>query len=336
MDESLQKIAEQLVTPKKGILAADESNSTAGKRLQSIGVNSSAETRRQYRNLFLNTSGIEEYLSGVILFTETLGQESDDGVLFPDLLKQKGILPGVKVDLGTKPLAGFPHEEVTEGLDGLAERLAQYKPSGCVFTKWRAVIRINDDIPTPEAIHTNAITLARYARVAQDAGYVPIVEPEVLYAGEHSFQRAEEVTSQVLSEVCYQLNRYRADLEATIIKTSMVLPGKDSGEEVSDEEVARATARVLRESVSEEIAGIVFLSGGQEPDEATKHLNAIAELEPFSWEVAFSYARAIQQPVLDVWEGKDENIEAAREEFVRRLKLNTQADMGKLDQVNGE
>lgn len=324
----LRDIAAQLVTPGKGILAADESNSTAGKRLETVGLDNTPENRRRYRNLFLNTEGIGECLSGVILYTETLEQESDDGVLFTNLLDEKGIIPGVKVDLGTVPLPGFEGEEVTEGLDGLGERLESYKDSGAKFTKWRAVIRISEDTPTPEAIHANAIDLARYAKIAQEHDYVPIVEPEVIYAGDHSFKRSAEVTEEVLKEVCYQMDRFRVDCQAAIVKSSMVLPGKDSGEGVDDKEVAAETVRVLKSAISPDMAGVVFLSGGQEPDEATRHLNEIAKLEPLPFELAFSYARAIQQPVLDVWAGDDANLEAAREEFMTRLKNNTEADQG--------
>jgi fructose-bisphosphate aldolase class I len=328
--DELQNIAKQLVAPGKGILAADESNSTAGKRLATVGLENTAENRRRYRELFLHTEGIGEYLSGVILYTETLEQVSDDGVAFPQLLEEKGIIPGVKVDLGTVPLAGFDGEVVTEGLDGLGERLERYKDSGAKFTKWRAVITISDCTPTPEAIHANAVDLARYARIAQDHGYVPIVEPEVIYAGDHSFEEAEEVTKKVLTEVCYQMDRFRVDCQAAIVKSSMVLPGKDSGQAVDDKAVAQATVRVLKEAISSEMAGVVFLSGGQEPDEATRHLNAIAKLEPLPFEVAFSYARAIQQPVLDAWGGDDDNLSAARAEFINRLKQDTAADRGEL------
>lgn len=326
----LRDIAAQLVTPGKGILAADESNSTAGTRLETVSLENTPENRRRYRNLFLNTEGIGEYLSGVILYTETLEQESDDGTLFPKLLDEKGIIPGVKVDLGTVQLPGFHDEVMTEGLDGLGDRLESYKHSGAKFTKWRAVIRIGEDIPTPEAIHTNAIDLARYAKIAQEHNYVPIVEPEVIYAGDHSFARATKVTEDVLSEVCYQMDRFRVDCQAAIVKTSMALPGKDSGEGVGDKEIAVETVRILKSAISPDMAGVVFLSGGQEPDEATRHLNEIAKLEPLPFELAFSYARAIQQPVLDVWAGDDSNLSAAREEFIARLEANTQADQGTL------
>lgn len=326
----LREVAQKLVAPNKGILAADESNSTAGKRLALVDLENTPENRRRYRDLFLSTEGIGEYLNGVILFTETLNQKSDSGQLFPKLLEEKDVIPGVKVDLSTVPMAGFPDEVVTEGLDGLKERLEKYKDSGAKFTKWRAVIRIGESIPTPENIHTNAITLARYGRIAQECGYVPIIEPEVLYDGDHSFNEAAEVTARVLSTVCYQMSRFRVDCEAAIIKSSMVLPGKDSDEEVSDEQIAQETVRVLRESIPEEMAGVAFLSGGQKPDEAAYHLNEIAKLESLPFEITFSYARALQKPPLKIWDGEEENVSAAREEFINRLKMNTHANAGEL------
>jgi fructose-bisphosphate aldolase class I len=338
--KDLHKTANELLTPGKGILAADESNSTAGERLASAGLDENTpENRRRYRNLFLNTDSIEDYLSGVILFTETLTQVTDDGVPFPKTLENKGILPGVKVDLGKVDFNGFPGEKITEGLDGLAKRLKTYRKQGARFTKWRAVFQISEDTPTPECIHTNAIKLARYARIAQDEGFVPIIEPEVLYAGgpaDHSFQKAEEVTRHVLERVCYQLERYRVDLAGAVIKSSMVLPGKESGQDVSDKEVGQATARVLKEALSPDLAGVVFLSGGQEPAEATAHLNAIAKREPLPFEIAFSYGRAIQGPALDIWQGKEENVEKAREVLIDRLKANTAADKAQLDQYKNE
>lgn len=333
MNKDLRQTAQDLVAPGKGILAADESNSTAGDRLSDIGVENSPENRRRYRNLFLNTDGIEEYLNGVILFTETLEQKSDDGKEFPQLLLDKGIMPGVKVDLGKHDLPGFPGEKITQGLDGLADRLKKYKDSGAKFTKWRAVFTISQETPTPEVIHVDAINLARYAAQAQAAGYVPIVEPEVLYDGDHSFDAAEQVTAEVLSEVCYQLQRFRVDCQATVIKSSMVLPGKDSGETATDKEVAERTARVLKENVSDQIAGVVFLSGGQEPDEAARHLNAISHEEPLPFEIAFSYGRALQGPPLEEWGGEPDNVPAARDEFIHRLKMNTAADRGELSEV---
>ena len=325
--ENLQQTARDMVEDPKGILAADESNGTAGKRLRSVGVKNSVENRRLYRQLFLDTEGIEQYLNGVILFTETMRQANDDGELFPELLKQKGIIPGVKLDLGTVPFPGFPGEEVTEGLDGLPQRVGNYYAMGARFAKWRNVIHIGDNIPTPECIHTNAIILARYARICQDGGLVPIVEPEVLLNGEHTIDRAEEVTTWMLSELFYQLQRYRAELSAVILKSSMVLPGEET-RTADPKEVADATVRTLKASVPEEVPGIVFLSGGQEPQEATANLNAIAKQEPLPWNVTFSYARALQKPALKIWQGKPENVQPARTEFLERLKFNIEADKG--------
>jgi fructose-bisphosphate aldolase class I len=322
-----------MVKDPKGILAADESNGTAGKRLRAVGVKNSKENRRRYRELFLGTEGIEQYLNGVILYTETMRQKGEHGELFPHLLKKKGILPGVKLDEGTVPFPGFPGEEVTEGLDGLPERVGDYYAMGATFAKWRNVIHISDEgegpqLPTSECIHTNAIILARYARICQEGGLVPIVEPEVLLKGDHSIERAEQITTWMLSHLFYQLGRYRAEPSATVLKTSMVLPGEDHSKQADAKQVADATVRTLKESVPEEVPGIVFLSGGQEPEEATANLNAIAKREPLPWEVTFSYARALQQPALDVWKGKRENVEPARTVFLDRLHLNIEADKG--------
>lgn len=324
---SLQETAKALVTKQKGILAADESNHTAKKRLEAIGVEDTEENHRRYRDLFLSTPGAEKYLSGVILYDETIHQKADDGTPFPELLQKKGIIPGIKVDGGTKPFPGFPNEEITEGLDGLRERLTHYYSLGARFAKWRAVIRIGDGIPTPELLHTNAIILARYARLCQEEGIVPMVEPEVLLEGSHTIEQSEEVTRRIVSEVMYQLGRYRVDLSAVILKTSMVLPGKETGH-ADPETVGEATVRMLKAAVPNELAGVVFLSGGQEPEEATANLNAVAEREPLPWEITFSYARALQQPVLDVWHGKDENKEVAQDMFLKRLALTIAADSG--------
>jgi len=329
----LQDIARQMVKDPKGILAADESNSSAGKHLRSVGAKNTPEMRRQYRELFLGTDGIENYLNGVILFTESMRQKDSNGELFPDLLKRKGIIPGVKLDLGTVAFPGFDGEKVTEGLDGLPQRVGDYYAMGARFAKWRNVIYISNEdemsgLPTPECIHTNAIILARYARICQDGGLVPIVEPEVLLKGNHSIERSEEVTTWILSELFYQLRRYRADVSAIILKTSMVLPGVDYDRQADSSEVADATVRTLKNTVPEDVPGVVFLSGGQEPVEATANLNAIAKREPLPWGVTFSYARAIQQPSLKVWQGKPENSTPARTVFLERLKRNVEADKG--------
>lgn len=328
--EELQKIAKQMVAPGKGILAADESESTAGKRLDSVGAENTEEMRRQYRDLFLSAEGIEDYLSGVILHDETMRQAANDGTPFIELLQKKGIIPGIKVDGSTIDMPGFPGEKISAGLDGLRERLKEYYAMGARFTKWRAVITIGDGIPTEECIHTNAMLLALYARTVQEEGMVPMVEPEVLLTGTHSLEKAEEVTTKTVSHLMYELERMRVDLSGVILKTSMVVDGGDDGITSSNEEVAEATVRMLKTACPDNLGGVVFLSGGQNPDEATEHLNAIAQKEPLPWELAFSYARAIQGPALEVWQGKEENVAAAREAFMDRLKANKEADAGEL------
>lgn len=325
----LHKTTELLMAKGKGILAADESNTTAAKRLTSVGVEDSEENRRLYRNLFLTTPGIEDYISGVILYKETLNQKNNEGVFFTESLNAKGIVPGIKVDGGAIDMPGFTGEKITEGLDGLGERVKEYYKAGARFAKWRAVITIGDGIPTPECIHANAIILALYSKICQEEGLVPIVEPEVLLSGKHTIDRSEEVTTNVVSQVFYQAKRYKVDLSAMILKTSMVLPGSEN-EKVTKERVGEATVRMLKNSVPEEVPGVVFLSGGQSPEDATYNLDAIADLEPLPWEIAFSYARALQGPSLEIWRGKEENVKAAQDKFIERLKESKKADLGKL------
>lgn len=325
--QELKETISSLMQTGKGILAADESNSTAGKRLASVGVENSEENRRLYRELFLSTKGIEQYLSGVILADETVRQNNNEGKPFVTHLRELGIVPGIKVDGSTFDFPGFPGEKLTAGLDGLRERLQEYYKLGARFAKWRAVITIGDGIPTDECIHTNSILLALYARLCQEEGIVPILEPEVIYDGDHSIEKAEEVTTKTLSTVFYQAKRYKADLSCLILKTSMVLAGKKYSEESTAEEVGKYTVRTLKNSVPQEVPGIVFLSGGQDPVPATEHLDAITAYEPLPWELAFSYARAIQGPALEIWKGDDANLEKAREEFIERLKMNVSADM---------
>lgn len=326
----LQQIARQMVAPGKGILAADESAGTAKKRLDSVGAEDSEEMRRQYRDLFLSTEGVEDYISGVILHDETIRQNASDGTPFVELLQKKGIVPGIKVDMSTYDMPGFPSEKLTAGLDGLRERLQEYYKMGARFTKWRAVITIGDGIPTQECIHTNAVLLALYSRIVQEEGMVPMVEPEVLLTGTHSLERAEEVTTETVNHIMYELERMRVDLSGVILKTSMVVDGGDDGITSSNEQVAEATVRMLKTSCPDNLGGVVFLSGGQSAKEATEHLNAIAKREPLPWELAFSYARAIQGPALEVWQGKEENVEEARKIFLERLEANAKADKGEL------
>lgn len=326
--EALIHTARQMVRKGRGILAADESSSTADKRLEAVGIEPSEEMRRQYRELLLSTPEIENYLSGVILYEETLHQSDYHGRTFVQVLQEKGIIPGIKVDLGTVPLPGFPDEVITEGLDGLPERLAKYYEIGARFSKWRSVIRIGSDIPTPDAIRANAHVLARYARASQEAGIVPMVEPEVLINGTHSIDRSEAVLAETIRITFDELVRYRVELEAVILKSSMALPGDDSGFEMDPVDVAKRTVRALRESVPSGVPGVVFLSGGQTPEEATENLNEIARLEPLPFEIAFSYARALQGPALEAWSGKGENWDNAQQIFLERIKQSIEADAG--------
>src|SRR3989344_831427 len=327
--EILKQTVSKMMASGKGVLAADESNETADARLEAVGVEAGEENRRRYRDLFLSTLGIEKYLSGVILYDETIRQTALDGEPFVKKLVRLGIVPGIKVDRGAKDLPNFPGEKITEGLDGLSERLTEYFEMGALFAKWRAVITIGENIPTDADIDANADTLARYAGLCQAAGIVPMVEPEVLLEGTHSMAQAEEVTTKIVACMCAKLSEYRVWLPGTILKTSMVVPGNKSGEVRIAEEIAEATVRYLKTAVPENMGGVVFLSGGQTPEEATLNLDAIAKHEPLPWEVTFSYARALQGPVLEVWRGKDENIKSAREVFIKRLKESVLADQGK-------
>ncbi len=327
--EILKSTVSKMMAKGKGILAADESNSTADKRLADIGVTGGEENRRRYRDLFLSTPGIEDYLSGVILYDETIRQNALDGTPFVTKLSNAGIVPGIKVDKGTKDLPNFPGEKITEGLDGLDARLKEYFDMGARFAKWRAVITITESTPTDLSIEANAEVLARYAGLCQEAGIVPMIEPEVLLDGDHSFERSEEVTTKTVQKVFELLTRYSVWLPGIILKTSMVLPGNKSGETRSAKEIAEATVRMLKASIPGDIGGVVFLSGGQSPEEATENLNEIAKLEPLPWEVTFSYARAIQGPVLEAWHGDDANLDKAREVYLQRLRELVDADFGR-------
>jgi fructose-bisphosphate aldolase class I len=320
----LVSIARSLFGKGEGILAADESVSTATKRLASYGISTSEEMRRQYRDLFFGTEGIEHYLSGIILFSETLLEKGNDKKLFPMSLTERGVAPGVKVDLGTEPMSESPQELITQGLLDLPERLAEYKKQGAVFTKWRAVIRIDGDLlPTALAVHENAKRLATYAKEVQSAGMVPILEPEVLLAGKHSRQRARAVITETLHTLFSVLEEHSVDRASIILKTSMALSGDESGKKDTPEEVAEDTIAALMESVPAQIAGIVFLSGGQTPDQATANLRAItlrAREVSAPWPLTFSYARALQEESLAVWKGEPENVPAARAAFSARLE----------------
>jgi fructose-bisphosphate aldolase class I len=319
----LVAIARSFFASGKGILAADESVHTATKRLASYGVATSPEMRRQFRDLFLGAPGIEKYLSGIILFSETLQEKGNDKKLFPVSLLARGIFPGVKVDLGTEPIQTSPLELITQGLLDLPERLAGYKEQGAIFTKWRAVIRIDGDtLPTAAAIHENAKRLASYAKEVQSAGLVPIIEPEVLMEGKHSRQRARAVIEETLGTLFTVLEEHSVDRASVILKTAMALSGSQSGKKDTPEEVAEATLEALMKSVPRQVSGIVFLSGGQTPDQATENLAAItqrAKEVKAPWPLTFSYARALQDEALTLWKGKEENVPAAREAYLARL-----------------
>lgn len=328
--DDLAMTAKQLAAPTKGILAADESTGTITKRFQAIGIESNEENRRAYRELLVTTPGCQKYLAGVILFEETLNQKTSKDVPFPEVLKQIGILPGIKVDKGLVHLANSRDEMVTQGLDGLAERLGEYKAKGACFAKWRAVYTIGQTTPSPLAIDTNAEVLARYAASCQEHGIVPIVEPEVLIDGSHTLERCEEVSVPVFHAVFEALYRHQVRLEYIVLKPSMVISGKSCLQKASVENVAKATVRVLRETVPAAVPTINFLSGGQSPEEATAHLNAINRLgQPRAWNISFSYARALQDSCMKIWQGQSKNVAAAQAEFYKRVKLNSLASVGK-------
>jgi len=326
--EELERSARALVAPGKGILAADESSGTIKKRFDSIGVESTEENRRAYREMLFTTRGMEEFISGVILFDETIRQSNADGVPFTKVLDGAGVIPGIKVDTGAKPLAGFPGETVTEGLDGLRDRLAEHHELGARFTKWRAVITIGEGIPTQTCIDANAEGLARFAALSQEAGLVPIVEPETLMDGDHTIDRHYDATRRTLEALFDRLFAHRVDLAGTLLKTNMVLSGKSAPEQAGVEEVARWTLRVLRETVPAALPGIVFLSGGQTDEAATAHLSEMNRIGDVPWELSFSYGRALQAPALKAWGGKPGNLEAAQGAFYRRAKLNGAARSG--------
>ncbi len=327
--DELQATIEQMVQPGKGILAADESHPTIAKRFTPIGVESSEENRRAYRALLCTAPGIEDYISSVIEFEETLGQRSDDGMPLPEVLAQRGIVPGIKVDKGTGPLALSPGDLITYGLDGLTERLQHYKSQGARFAKWREVYQISEHKPTTRGISANAEMLARYAAVCQEQGIVPIVEPEVLIDGDHSLARCAEVTEAVQKEVFYALHRHHVVLEHIILKPNMVLPGKNHPVRASAEKIAAATLEVFRRTVPAAVPSINFLSGGLSPEEATANLNAMNSNFPNApWLLSFSYGRALQESVLQAWQGKVENVAAAQQALLKRARLNGAAQRG--------
>jgi fructose-bisphosphate aldolase class I len=327
--ELLESTAQAMVAPGKGIIAIDESSNTIKKRFEAVGIENSEENRRAYRELLLTAPGAADHLSGAILFDETIRQKTRDGVPFTEVMHKAGIIPGIKVDKGTQPLAGYPGELVTEGLDGLRDRLKEYYALGARFAKWRAVITIGDDIPSGTCIEANAHALARYASLCQEQGLVPIVEPEVLMDGEHDIETCYEVTEVVLRSVFGALYDFDVLLEGTILKASMVLPGKGCPEQASVEEVAEATLRCLRSAVPAILPGIVFLSGGQSDADATAHLNAMNQIGGNPWPLSFSYGRAMQSAALKLW-SKDMkgNFAAAQATVAKRARENGLAALG--------
>jgi fructose-bisphosphate aldolase, class I len=325
----LARIANAMVAKNKGILAADESTGTIKRRFDAIKLESTEEHRRLYREMLFTAPGAAEYISGVILYDETIRQKTKDGTPFPEYLTKLGIVPGIKVDTGAKPLAGFPNETITEGLDGLRERFVEYHKLGARFAKWRAVIDIGDGVPTSFAIEANAHALARYAALAQENDIVPIVEPEVLMDGAHSIERCEEVTNATLKAVFDALHDHRIYLEGMVLKPNMVISGKKAPNRAPPEVVAESTVRCLKRHVPPAVPGIAFLSGGQSPTEATLHLSLMNKLGPLPWNLTFSYGRALQDTALKAWGGAAANFAAGQKEFAKRAKLNGLATTGR-------
>jgi fructose-bisphosphate aldolase class I len=329
----LEKTAKALVADGKGILAADETPTTLTKRFEALKIASTPENRRAYREMLFTTPGVGEFISGAIMQDETIHQNSSTGTALADVLVKQRIIPGIKVDMGAKSLAGFSNETVTEGLDGLRDRLKNYWQLGARFAKWRAVIRIDNTLPSSTCVNVNAHALARYAALCQEQGIVPIVEPEVLMDGSHTIERCEEVTGNVLHATFNTLFDQRVSLEGMLLKPNMVIAGKQSPKQASVEEVAQATLRCLRRNTPASVPGIVFLSGGQDNVTATRHLNAINQLEgPKPWKLSFSYGRALQDEALQAWHGKQENLQAGQQAFSRRAKCVSAAALGKYTQ----
>jgi fructose-bisphosphate aldolase, class I len=328
--QELEKTARELVAPGKGILAADESFGTIGKRFEAFGIESSEESRRAYREMLFTTEGIGEFLSGVILFDETLRQNASDGTPLPDVLRNQGVIPGIKVDKSTVNLPLSPNEKFTQGLDGLGDRLAEYRELGARFTKWRAVITIGEGIPTESCIEANAEALALYAAFAQEHDLVPIVEPEVLIDGDHSIEQCYDATQWMLNRTFDEIYEHGVELSGMLLKPNMVISGKDAPEQAGVEEVARATVECLLRTVPAAVPGIVFLSGGQSDLQATQHLNAMNRLYEgrLPWELSFSYARALQGQPMEIWGGSIDKVDAAQKAFYHRAKMNSAARSG--------
>lgn len=338
MSQDLKSTAQAMVRRGKGILAADESTGTIGRRLSSIGLENTEANRRAWRQLLFSAKGYGEYISGVILYDETLRQSADDGVPFVEMLQGEGVIPGIKVDKSTNPLAGAPGEVITDGLDGLRERLAEYRELGAKFTKWRAVITIGDHIPSQYCIDANSHALARYAALSQEVGLVPIVEPEVLMDGDHDIETCEWVTDRTLQRVFSDLRDHRVDLEGMVLKPNMVISGTDAPDRANSEEVARRTLACFRRTIPAAMPGIAFLSGGQGDAESTENLNAVNKLvqqEGAPWELTFSYGRGLQAAPLKAWSGKAGNVEAAQVAFMERASANAAAREGRYGNTDG-
>jgi fructose-bisphosphate aldolase class I len=326
--EELEKTAREMVAEGKGILAADESTGTMTKRLEGVGVESNEDNRRRFRELLVTTPDASDHISGVILYDETIKQETEDGKPFPEMLNEVGIIPGIKVDTGAKPLAGSDGEKVTEGLDGLRERFEEYRDLGARFAKWRAVIDIGDGKPSDYAIHVNAHALARYAALAQEAGIVPIVEPEVMMEGDHSIDDSEDATRRTLKAVFGELEAQGVHLPGIVLKPNMVLSAYDAEDQASVQEVAERTLNLFREVVPEEVPGIAFLSGGQTDEQAAAHLSAMNQIGDVPWELSFSYGRALIGTPLKAWSGEEDNVQKAQEAFAHRARCNAAARQG--------
>ena len=329
--EELNKVCKKLSDPPKGILAADESTNTIKKRFDQIGVESNFENRRKYRELLFKTESLSNFISGVILYEETLRQKTSDNVLFPKFLMDNGIAPGIKVDTGAIPILSDTSEKITQGLDGLSDRLQEYSDLGAIFTKWRAIIDIDKDknIPSDYSIDCNAFILGRYARIVQESGMVPIVEPEVIMDGKHTIHDCYEITSKTLKKVFEQLSMHKVYLGGILLKPNMVISGSNCPEQASVNEVASMTLKCLKENVPEEVPGIVFLSGGQSNELATNHLNEMNKIKNnSSWNLSFSYGRALQQPSLNLWKGREEKIVDSQLALIKRSKHNSNATIG--------
>lgn len=329
MDE-LKSTITAIAVPGKGLLAADESTPTITKRFNALNIPCTDESRKNYREMLFNTPSIENYICGVILYEETLYQKTTQGISFPELLTKNGIIPGIKVDKGLVPLTGSKSEKSTQGLDGLADRLNEYKKQGARFAKWRAVYSISEKSPSNLAIKTNAEDLARYAAICQEVGIVPIIEPEVLIDGDHSLERSFDIAEKVLHAVFHKLYKHYVELESIILKPSMITPGNSSSKKASPQDIANATITVLRRTVPAAVPTINFLSGGQTPDQATQNLNAMYHVvNSLPWNVSFSFARALQEPCMKAWLGKAENTKSAQDIFTKYLKQNSLASLGK-------